>query len=102
MMIHGLLRAVRPRHPLARLAIGVLGVLVVALFVSIGLFALIALTIGGGLLLLVNTLRSTSPQRASRSQPRASGVAGSPDIIEGEFKVVSATSAQRDPQTNSR
>lgn len=99
-MVHGLFRAARSRHPLARLAMGVLGVLVVLLFVTVGVFALAALVIGGALLLLVNALRSTSRPRAS-TDPGATAPPTAPDVIEGEFKVVSATPAPRDPATAS-
>ncbi len=99
-MVHGLFRAARSRHPLARLAMGVLGVIVVLLFVTVGMFALAALVIGGALLLLVNALRSTPRPRASAG-PGAAAPPAAPDVIEGEFKVVSVTPAQRDPSTAS-
>lgn len=98
-MVHGLFRAARSRHPLARLAMGVLGVLVVLLFVTVGVFALAALVIGGAVLLLVNALRSTPRPRAAAGPGAAAPPAA--DVIEGEFKVVSATPAQRDPSTAS-
>lgn len=100
MMIHGLFRAARSRHPLARLAMGALGVIVVLLFVTVGVFALAALVIGGALLLLVNALRSTPRPRASAGA--AAAPAAAPDVIEGEFKIVAATPTSRDPSTASR
>ncbi len=100
-MIHGLFRAARSRHPLARLGLGVLGVIVVLLFVTVGVFALAVLVIGGALLVLVNAVRSTPRSRASAGVAPAAAPTP-PDVIEGEFKVVSATPAPHDPQAAPR
>ncbi len=100
-MVHALFRAARSRHPLARLAMGVLGIVVVALFVTVGVFALAALAVGGALLLLVNAMRAprrppaaAGPGTATQSTP--------PGVIEGEFKVVSEPPAARNPSTTQR
>ena len=100
-MIHGLFRAARSRHPLARIAMVVLGVIVALLFLTIGVFALAALVIGGALLMLVNALRST-PRPYRAAGPDAAAPPSSPDVIEGEFKVVSATPAPSNPSTTTR
>lgn len=100
-MVHALFRAARSRHPLARLAMGILGVLVVALFVMVGVFALGALAIGGALLLLVNALRK--PRRAHASATTGGAAQPTPPgVIEGEFTVLSAKPAAHDPSTAPR
>lgn len=99
-MIHGLFRAARSRHPLARLAIGILGVVAVVLFVTVGMFALAALLIVGALLVLVNALRS-GPRSAASAGAASTSTAASPDVIEGEFKIVPTAPTQRAPRTAS-
>jgi len=73
----------RPRHPLARFALAVIGaglLLVMAMFGMI-LFATVAL--GGALWVLVARLRgSFAPQ------PRATTARASAGIIEGEYRVL--------------
>ena len=93
-MFHGLFRATRTHHPLARLAASVLTVIAVLLFLALGVFALAALAIGGTLLVLVNAVRSRACAHAGTA---ASPQPATPDVIEGEFKVVSGAPAQRDP-----
>ncbi len=100
-MVHVLFRAVRSRHPLARLAMGVLGILVVALFVTVGVFALGALAIGGALLLLVNALRAPRRPPASAG-PGTPAQPTPPGVIEGEFTVVSVKPAAHEPSTAPR
>lgn len=93
-MYLGSFRTFRPRHPLARFATAVLGVIAVLLLVTIGLFAVAALVIGGGVFLLVNALRGkprpAAPAQASapRAQPAPSGV------IEGEYTIVDSAPAR--------
>lgn len=99
-MFHSLFRATRPRHPLARLAMSALGVIAVLLFLALGMFALVALAIGGALLLLVNALRS--PPRPHPQTSAAATPPPQPDVIEGEFKVVSSAPVQRDPSSAPR
>ncbi|NCT67716.1 MAG: hypothetical protein GXC76_08735 [Rhodanobacteraceae bacterium] len=72
----------RPRHPLARLAIALLGVIAVAGLLTLGVFALAAFVLGGALFALVNALRQALRPRAATSPPPPAG------IIEGEFTVV--------------
>ena len=100
-MFHSLFRATRPRHPLARLAMSALGVIAVLLFLALGMFAMVALAIGGALLLLVNALRlplRPHPQTSAAATPAPPP----PDVIEGEFKVVSGAPVQRDPSSAPR
>ena len=81
-MFHARIRTFRPRHPLARLLVGVVGAAVALVLVAIGVFAVAALAVGGALLLLAKSLRR--PQAASPSTPAAPA-----GVIEGEFSVVS-------------
>jgi len=81
-MFHGPFRVFRPRHPLARLAVAVLGVLALVLLVALGTFVLVALLIGGGVFMLVNAFRAARRPTAPR------GTAPPPGVIEGEFTVV--------------
>lgn len=77
-------RIPKPRHPLARLLGGVLGLVAVLMLVALGLFAFAALAIGGALFLLVNALRARpTPARAPTAGPAAPA-----GVIEGEFTVV--------------
>jgi hypothetical protein len=77
-------RIVRSRHPLVRLLVGVVGLLVAAMLVAIGFFALVVLVIGGGIFMLVRSLRSVSvPATHARASP-----APPQGVIEGEFTVV--------------
>ena len=81
----------RPRNPLARLLGGVLGILAVAAVLTLGLFALAALIVGGGMLWLYRALRK--PRRVA--PPPASPPP--PGIIDGEFIVIS-TRPDHSPQ----
>ncbi|HEY6545851.1 MAG TPA: hypothetical protein VIZ64_13210 [Dokdonella sp.] len=81
-MFHARFRSVRPRHPLARLLLGLVGVVVALVLVALGVFAVAALAIGGALLLAARSLR-TRAQGAESERPAT--VAG---VIEGEFSVV--------------
>jgi len=65
----------KPRHPLLRLVLGLLGVMVLAVLVVVGLF------VGLGMLLFAAVRRLFRPA-AQVTPPRAV------DSIEGEFRVV--------------
>ncbi|GAA0716840.1 hypothetical protein [Dokdonella soli] len=95
-MFYGPFRAFRPRHPLARLLSGVLGIIAVLALIAVGMFALAALAIGGGLLLLVNAFRSARPPAASSNAQTAPAP---PGVIEGEFTVIQGAASTRDPST---
>ncbi|RYD15708.1 MAG: hypothetical protein EOP90_07110 [Lysobacteraceae bacterium] len=81
-MFHARFRSIRPRHPLARLLLGLVGVVVALILVAVGVFAAAALAIGGALLLLARSLRTRAP---ATPRARPATVAG---VIEGEFSVV--------------
>ena len=86
-MFQASFRAFRPRHPLARLFMGALGILAALLLVALGTFVLAALVIGGALFVLVNAFRS-----ARTARPRSGNAAATPaGVIEGEFTVVQDT-----------
>lgn len=90
MFFYGPFRAFRPRHPVARFVAGVLGAIAVLLLIALGMFAIAALAIGGGLFLLINALRS--PQRPTATAQRTPP----PGVIEGEFTVVPVPVRERD------
>jgi hypothetical protein len=81
-MFHARIRTFRPRHPLARLLLGLVGVAVALVLVAIGFFAVVALAIGGALLLLAKSLR---PQPRDPGQPASPAPTG---VIEGEYSIV--------------
>lgn len=93
-MYLGSFRTFRPRHPLARLATAVLGVLAILVLVTIGLFAVAALVIGGGVFLLVNALRG-KPRPAATAQASTQRPQRTPSgVIEGEYTVVESSPAR--------
>lgn len=77
----------RARHPLIRLLAIVLGAAALLVVLAFGLFAAVALAIGGAVFLVINGLRTRE-----RAAPTASAP---PGVIEGEFKVLRETQAQR-------
>ena len=97
-MVHVLFRAVRSRNPFARVALGVLGLIVIAVFVTVGVFALAAVVVCGGVLLLLNALRTPPRSHTSAGSEAGAGAPRSapPGVIEGEFKVVSAIPITRE------
>jgi hypothetical protein len=90
-MFQGSFRAIRPQHPLARLLVGVVAVLVAAILVTVGLLAAVALAIGGALFVLVRALRSTPATPAPAAGPSKGAAEAAPGVIEGEFTVVAGT-----------
>jgi hypothetical protein len=70
----------KPRHPLLRLLLGLLGIGVLAVLVAFGIFVGAAM-LGAGALLRLWTLRRNAPARK--------GGAPSVDALDGEFRVVS-------------
>lgn len=91
-MVLASFRTFRPRHPLARLLVGVLGAIAVLALVALSLFAVAAIAIGSGLFLLINSLRSTP--RPTTASGTARGTPAKPGVIEGEYTVVQADSAR--------
>jgi hypothetical protein len=93
-MYLGSFRTFRPRHPLARIAMAVLGVIAVLVLVTLGLFAVAALAIGGGVFLLVSALRGTlRPAAPAQASPQQAQRARS-GVIEGEYTVVESAPAR--------
>ncbi|MFI4969042.1 MAG: hypothetical protein ACHP7D_02470 [Lysobacterales bacterium] len=91
-MLHGSFRTFRLRHPLARAAVGVVGVIAALVLVAVGAVALVALAVVGGALLLVNAWR----RRSSASAPNGATATATPaGVIEGEFRVVSTDPPER-------
>jgi hypothetical protein len=83
-MFHYCLHVFRPRHPLARLLYGVIGVAVALALIAIGTFAIAALAVGGLVFWLISALRTTG-------HPPATSPANTPSgAIEGEFTIVRA------------
>jgi hypothetical protein len=81
------------RHPLTRLLAVVVGAVALVAVLAFGLFAAVALIVGGSIVLLVNAMRqprSAAASPASRPPP-------TPGVIEGEFKVVHDSRAERQP-----
>ncbi|MBN8726550.1 MAG: hypothetical protein J0H15_02460 [Xanthomonadales bacterium] len=73
----------RPRHPLARFALAVVGAGLLLLMAMFGMILFAAVALGGALWLLVARLRGSLPRR-----PRAGRVDRPAGIIEGEFRVL--------------
>jgi len=83
----------RARHPLARLLGVVLGAAALLVLLTFGLFAAVALIVGGAIVVLVKALRTPQGVAAARPPPppRANGV------IEGEFTVVNPAQERHQP-----
>ncbi len=71
-----------PRHPLARFALAVLGLVVFGALLVFGFFAFLALMAVGSVLLLVRAWRGR------HGRPQATARNDDPDIIEGEYVVI--------------
>ena len=94
-MLQATFRTLQSRHPLARFFVGALGVVAVLLVITLGMFALAALAIGGFAFVVINALRG-----ATRSAAQPAKTPPPPAVIEGEFRVVSdpARAANRPSQ----
>ena len=84
--------APRVRHPLLRLVAGLLGALVLAGLVALGLFAVAALAAVGAVLVLLRRLRGRPIAAASARPPSGGPPEG---IIEGEYTIVHETTPRR-------
>jgi hypothetical protein len=91
-MFYAALHSLRSRHPLARLAAVVLGIIVVIALLTIGVFVLAVLAVGGAVFALVRALRA--PSMARPAQQSHNAPAG---IIDGEFTVVADSGARTRP-----
>ncbi len=78
-------RLFRPRHPLARLALALVGIVVIGAFLALSLFALAALLIGGAAFVLIGKLRRMFNPQAQPVEPVHRAASG---IIEGDYTVV--------------
>ena len=93
MFVHGLFHALRPRHPLLRLLAGVVGAAALLALVTLGLFAMAVIAVGGLVFMLVNALRSPQrPVATANAAPRTTP----PGVIDGEFTVVSSSERARE------
>jgi hypothetical protein len=81
------------RNPLARLLAVLVGAVALVAVLAFGLFAAVALIVGGSIVLLVNAMRQPRPATASPASPPPPP----PGVIEGEFKVVHDSRAERQP-----
>ena len=70
----------KPRHPLLRIVLGLLGLGVLLLMIAFGVFVGLAM-LGAGALLRLWTLKRKAPARK--------GVAGHGDALDADFRVVS-------------
>lgn len=76
----------KPRHPLLKLAFGLVGVALLAVLVAIGLFVGMAMLLGGALLRLLRM----------RGKP-AVAAAGPARVVEGEYRVVGKSGLRKAP-----
>lgn len=67
----------KPRHPLLRIAFGLVGVALLAVLVVIGLFVGMAMLLGGSLLRIAGGLRGGDMRPAAARR-----------VVEGEYRVV--------------
>ncbi|WP_159015544.1 hypothetical protein [Cognatiluteimonas profundi] len=81
--LHSAFAPRKPRHPLARIAVGLLGIGVLALLVFFSLFVGIAML---GIGLGYRLLRARKP-----SAPRPVGRTSSANVVDGEYRIVGKT-----------
>ena len=81
----------RPRHPLLRLLLTVLGAVALVGVLTLGFFALVAFAFIGTIVALTRALARSHVAATSAPQPHP--VADHPHVIEGEFVVVDPLSA---------
>jgi len=71
----------RPRHPLARIALAVIGAGLLVATLVLGFFALMAFAVIGG---IVAVIRAVSRAQTAQAPARAAD----PQVIEGEYAVI--------------
>jgi hypothetical protein len=76
----------RPRHPVLRLLLGVVGLVALAGVLTVGFFALIAFVFIGAIVAITRALVRSHVDATSSA--RVQPVADIPRVIEGEFVVV--------------
>jgi hypothetical protein len=79
---------IRPRHPLARVAIAVIGAGLLVGVLVLGFFALVAFAVIGG---IVAVIRAISRAQAIQQPARPAD----PKVIEGEYAVIHESRAVR-------
>jgi hypothetical protein len=77
----------RPRHPLLRLMLGVVGALLLVGILVLGFFALVAFAFIGGIVALIRAAARANAPAAPRP------TMAEPHVIEGEFSVIRSDSA---------
>ena len=85
-----------PRSPLMRLIGAVVGALMLLALIALGMFAFLALVIGGAVFMLVRALRKPRVP-ASPASPAAAGPARM-DVIDGEFTVIEHRETSTSPR----
>lgn len=90
-------RIVRARNPLARVLVGLIGLVLAAMLLTIGVFALAALLVGAGVFMLVRAFGPAAVPPTPVSRP----VSPTPGVIEGEFTVVAEGAASPSPSPRS-
>lgn len=78
----------QPRNPLARVLTAVVGALALLALIAFGVFALAALVVGGMVFMVINALRGPATRRSAPG-PFEAQRQQDPDILEGEFTVIS-------------
>lgn len=82
-MFQAMFHVPRPRHPLARLLLGLLGAAALVLLAIFSFLLLVACAVGGAIWLLVARLRGSRGVAPSGAAPARPG-----GIIEGEYRVL--------------
>jgi hypothetical protein len=78
---------IRPRHPLARIALAVIGAGLLVGVLVLGFFALVAFAVIGGIVAVIRALSRAPLAQAPR--------AADPHVIEGEYAVIHDSRAVR-------
>jgi hypothetical protein len=78
----------RPRHPLARVALALLGIAVFGALLVFGLLALGVLIAVGSVLMLVRAWRTRHGTQPGAAAPGSKKRSDNSDVIEGEYVVV--------------
>jgi hypothetical protein len=80
----------RPRHPLARLVLAVIGIALLAGVLVLGFFAVIAFAFIGGIVALIRVFA-----RSHATASQAPSATSDSRVIEGEYAVIHDTRAVR-------
>ena len=70
----------RPRHPITRVLIGALGLVLLAGVLALGFFALLAFAVIGAIVAIVRAFARAGAPRAAAPRP--------PNVIDGDFVVL--------------